>query len=171
MTMFLKILWIIYVIFKKKEDFGMRDYEINKETLAVIPISPKRTKIVEKKDEFIIYSPSMKIIDDSCKFFGSSYEGRFNGTKTLTGITHKSPIIIEESRRIIFFPTKSPRLTTCAWLSLNSIAEYEGNNEECTIKFSCGKKLKLPISYNIVDNQVLRATRLESVLLKRVEEY
>lgn len=149
----------------------MKEYEINKETLAIIPVTARKTKIVEKNTDFIINVPSMKIIDDSCKFFGSSYEGRFFGTKNLTGITHKAPIIIEESRKLIFFPTKSPRLTTCSWLSLNNISEYEGDNEGCYINFSCGKRIKVNVSYNIIDNQILRATRLESVLVKRIEDY
>ena len=85
----------------------MNEYEINAQTLAIIPIGKERSKIIEVNGDYIINKSPIRILDDSCKFFGSSYEGRFCGTKTLTGITHKSPIIVEESKRIIFFPTKS----------------------------------------------------------------
>ena len=37
-------------------------------------------------------------MDDSCKYFGSSYQGRYEGTKNLIGMNYKLPIIIEESR-------------------------------------------------------------------------
>lgn len=148
----------------------MNNYEINKETLAIIPIEEEISKVIEEEKEFIINASVMKIIDDSCKFFGSSYEGRFEGTKTIMGISHKSPIIIEETRKIIFFPTTSPRINTCSWISLNNIKEYYKSNSNTVIVFSCGKKIKLQLSYPIVDNQVLRATRLEALLNKRIEE-
>lgn len=148
----------------------MNDYEINVQTLAIIPLKEGKSRVIEENNSYIVNKTPMKIIDNSCKFFGSSYEGRFSGTKTLTGITHKSPIIIEESRKMIFFPTKSPRLDSCIWISFNNILKYEQKENNSIIKFCCGKVLELDISYNIIDNQILRATRLESVLNKRMNE-
>lgn len=149
----------------------MNEYEISEKTLAIIPIDNERSKIMEENGDFIINKTPIKIIDDSCRFFGSSYEGRFIGTKAMTGISHKSPIIIEESRKIIFFPTNSPRLEKCMWISFNNISDYEGDGKDSIIKFSCGKYLNLHYSYNIIDNQILRSTRLESVLTKRQNKY
>ena len=63
----------------------------------------------------------MKIIENSCRYFGSSYNGRHIGTKNLTGINYKSPIIIEETKNIIFFPTTSPKQSDCSWISLKYI--------------------------------------------------
>ena len=60
-------------------------------------------QIIENGEEYIINNNSTKILEHSCEYFGSSLEGRKEGTKKLLGITHKSPIIIEESRNIIFF--------------------------------------------------------------------
>ncbi len=149
----------------------MNDYEINDRTLAIIPIDEEKSKIIEETGNLIVNKSAMKIIDDSCRFFGSSYEGRFMGTKQMTGISHKSPIIIEESRKIIFFPTNSPRISKCIWLSFNNITSYEGDGKDCIIQFSCGKKLNLHSSYTIIDNQILRSTRLESVLTRRIEKF
>ena len=109
----------------------------------------------------------MKIIDSSCKYFGSSYQGRFIGTKNLIGVSHKAPIIIEETKEIIFFPTNSPRLDNCAWLSLKHLQNYKKSNNNSVITFNSGYLLNLDISYGSLDNQVLRATRLESVLRLR----
>ena len=147
----------------------MNDYEISEKTLAIIPLDKERCKIVEDTGDLIVNKTAMRIIDESCKFFGSSYEGRFYGTKTMTGITHKSPIIVEESRKIIFFPTNSPRVSKCIWISFNNISSYDGDGKDCIIQFSCGKNLYLHSSYAIIDNQILRSTRLESVLTRRVE--
>lgn len=149
----------------------MKNYEINRQTLAVLSYGKERSKIIEETDEFIINLPVSKIIDNSCRFFGSSYEGRVNGTKNILGVSHKAPIIIEESMKIIFFPTTSPRLENCSWISLNNISEYYKLFGDTIVKFNCGKKIKLELSYGIIDNQVLRATRLESLLSKRIREF
>lgn len=79
------------------------EYEINSDTLAIIPISDTSSKIIEKNDSFIVNKSATVVIDDSCKYFGSSYYGRHEGTKNLIGVSYKSPIVIEESRNIIFF--------------------------------------------------------------------
>ena len=81
----------------------MISYEINRNTMALIPISDDQTKIIERDRIFIIEENIMEIIKNSCEYFGSSYLGRKEGTKKLTGITHKSPIIIEESNNMISY--------------------------------------------------------------------
>ena len=101
------------------------NYEINLSTLAVIAVDNKTSKIIEGTEEFLVKRSAINIIDKSCKFFGSSYNGRFEGTKHLTGISYKSPIIIEETKNIIFFPTSSPRIADCSWISLNHILDYK----------------------------------------------
>ncbi len=146
----------------------MKNYEINKQTLAIIPCGKGKSKIIEENNEFLIEQFSTKIVDNSCKFFGSSYNGRLNGTKSILGVSHKAPIIIEESSGLIFFPTSSPRLDSCSWISLNNIENYYKFYGDTIIKFYCGKTIKLELSYGIIDNQILRATRLESLLSKRV---
>lgn len=147
----------------------MTNYEINRETLAIIPIDENTSKVIEMEREFIVYNNIMSIIDNSCRYFGSSYNGRFLGTKRLMGISHKSPIIIEETSKMIFFPTTSPRIGKCAWISLNNIKDYKKNYGNTIIYFSCGKDLELEISYGIIDNQILRASRLEMIITKRSE--
>lgn len=140
-------------------------YEINEETLAILPFNQTFSKVIERHNEFIVKQKPMDIINSSCLYFGSSYLGRHSATKFLLGISHKSPIVIEESKNIIFFPTLSPRVKNCCWISLKNISTYQKyNKEKSTIFFYEGKELKVPISYGSLDNQVLRAARLESVI-------
>lgn len=145
----------------------MNDYEINRDTLAIMPLDDYKSKVIEKNKTFVVEKTPMGIIDNSCRFFGSSYQGRFEGTKRLIGISHKAPIIIEESSEMIFFPTNSPRLYECSWISLKNLDKYKKNSQNTTIMFTNGHLLDINIPYGIIDNQVLRATRLESVLRVR----
>ena len=146
----------------------MISYEINRNTMALIPISDDQTKIIERDRIFIIEENIMEIIKNSCEYFGSSYLGRKEGTKKLTGITHKSPIIIEESNNMIYFPTESPRLNSCSWINCNKIKNYFNNNGKATIVFDNNRILDLNISYGVLDNQFLRSSKLESILRKRL---
>ena len=142
----------------------MNSYEINVNTQAIIPINENKSKIIEENRTLIVNETPMKIIERSCRYFGSSYQGRFLGTKNLIGVSHKAPIIIEETREIIFFPTNSPRQSSCVWISLKHLENYKKTDQNSIIKFYSGNLLTLDISYGMLDNQVLRATRLESVL-------
>ena len=143
------------------------NYEINNSTLAIIPIDENSSRVLEETEEYIVKKTPFEIIEDSCIYFGSNYKGRYEGTKKLIGMNYKLPIIIEESRNIIFFPTTSPKLFECIWISLNNLNNYFSENDISYINFKNGYNLKLNISQFALENQVLRASRLESVLRKR----
>ena len=146
----------------------MEEYEINSNTLALISVNNK-TKVYEKDKVFIVNKLANKIVEDSCSFFGSSLSGRQKGTTSLIGVTYKCPVIIEESKSIIFFPTCSPRLDTCSWISSNNIENYYSTpSNRVIIKFKNGLKLHISSTYGIIDNQILRSFRLESVLRGRI---
>ena len=102
----------------------MEEYEINDGTLALISEDEENTTVYEDDKIFKVSKGANEIMEDSCAYFGSSLAGRQQGTNNLIGVTHKSPVIVEESREIIFFPTCSPRLTKCSWVSLNNIEKY-----------------------------------------------
>ena len=136
----------------------MKEYEVSKETLAIIPISKNKCKIIEESEELLVEKSSYDIINNSCMYFGSSYEGRFNGTKKLIGVSHKSPIIVEETTELIFFPTTSPRLHECAWIALKGIKSVKKEELKSVIVFESGFELDLNISHRSLNNQILRAT-------------
>ena len=143
------------------------DYEINASTLAIIPIDDKTSRVYEKEEEYIIKKSSNSIIKENCEFYGSSYQGRCIGTKYLTGIKAKFPIIIEESRNIIFFPTSSSRTKQSSWIALNQVKSYKKKDYVSTLEFKNNSKIDLDISYYSLDNQFCRATMLKSKLYER----
>jgi len=147
----------------------LKDYEINEDTLALISLNDK-TKVYENNKSFTINKDANCIMEDSCRYFGSSLSGRQKGTENLIGVSYKAPIIIEESKNIIFFPTASPRLKKCCWISLNNLERYYNKNNKVILEFKNKEKIVLNLSYGVIDNQILRATRLEAVLRGRKNE-
>jgi competence protein ComK len=147
----------------------MENYEINNKTLALYGMGDK-TRVYEEDLSFIVDKPASEIMEDSCEYFGSSLEGRKRGTEKLIGVHYKAPIIVEESNNIIFFPTSSPRLGTCSWLRFSCIDQYYYQNHNLIVEFKNGAKIVLDTTYGVVDNQILRSARLETVLNGRKNE-
>ena len=145
----------------------MQDYEINDKTLAILPFSKNKSIIYEGKDCYILEKSVSKIMDASCRYYGSSIEGRQKGTANLIGITYKAPIIISEENNVIFFPTSSPRLKECSWISLNNVNKITERNNKISLEFLNKEIIELSISENIIRNQILKASLLESAIKKR----
>ena len=143
------------------------DYEINSSTLALIPIGANESLVMEEEESYTVGQKSSEIIDHSCKYFGSSLKGRYEGASNLLGFSYKVPIIIEESRDIIFFPTASIRSLKCYWISLNHVLKYEAQGKDTLLTFKNGKKITIQISKYSFENQILRASRLGTILSKR----
>jgi len=144
------------------------EYEISVNTLLLYSMKNNKTIVYEDDNNYCINKKSSKIVDDSCKYFGSSLSGRQDGTKNLIGTSIKAPIIIEDSKNIIFFPTSSPRNELCNWISFNNLIKYEKIKHGYTkLYFSNGFEYDIDVSYNIIDNQVTRCIKLEKIYLKR----
>ena len=147
----------------------MREYEINESTMFIKPNGKGKSIVCEEEQEYQISKSTNKIIKENCSFYGSSYIGRCEGTKSLTGIKSKFPIIIEETRKIIFFPTSSVRTKDSIWLSLNQIKEIQKDNKNSKIIFKNGAKIKIGISYYSLKNQYCRAIILKAKLYERIK--
>ena len=144
------------------------DYQINIDTFVIIPIGKSKSKVYEAGESFIVNKSSFKIIEDSCLYFGSRYDGRRYATKNLIGVDMKIPIIIEESRNIIFFPTSSCIRDNSIWVSYQNLLKYSKFNDlVTTLYFKNSKGIQIGCKYNLIDNQVIRCIKLERILFDR----
>lgn len=144
------------------------DYEINSETLLIMPFSNGKSKIYEFDREFLTNRISNDIINDSCLFFGSTLEGRREAVKNILGIDLKVPILVEDTRNIIFFPTANCIHKNAIWISYQNLLKYYKFDEFSTVLcFRNNKQITVDVRYNIIDNQVIRCMKLESLLNKR----
>ena len=141
----------------------MESYEINKDTVALIP-KEEKTVVYEVDKSFVVDKSPLKIMEDSCEYFGSSLSGRQQGTLNLAGYTHKVPVIVEESFDMIFFPTLSPKNEKCSWLSYKHIIKPDKFKDKSIVELKNGKKLLVDVSCAILDNQMYRCSRIEDIL-------
>ena len=144
----------------------MKKYEINNKTMALYAMSEK-TRVYEEERSFVVDQQANEIMEESCAYFGSSLSGRRKGTEKLIGASYKAPVIVEETKNIIFFPTSSHKSNSCSWLRSSKVERYFYKNGKLIVEFVNGDKLALNVSYGVIDNQIMRSIRLESVLRNR----
>ena len=146
----------------------MDSYEINVETLLILPFGKEKSKIYELDGDFIVNKSPLAIIKDSCLYFGCTYEGRRDSVKQILGVDMKVPILIEDSKNLIFFPTSSCINKNSIWISYKNLLKYSKFNEFSTVLyFRNNQKIKIDTKYNLIDNQIIRCIKLETLLIKR----
>ena len=140
-------------------------YEINKGTLAIVPKENVKSIVYEDECTYEIEETPFHIMEESCKYFGSSYEGRKEGARTILGAEYKVPIVIEDSDNLIVFPTTSPISEDCMWISLKRVGKIEKMEYNSTkVIFDNGVEIVIPCSYRTMENQLSRASRLDLIL-------
>ena len=140
----------------------MKNYTINQNTLALIPLGKKKTVIYENHDCYIIDEKISKIMDHNCQYNGSSLEGRVKGTYTLTGFNYKAPIMVSEDKNLVFFPTCSPRLKDCSWINVGNIKKLYSKENKCLVEFLNEECLEIDESFRIIQNQYLKSLSLQN---------
>ena len=142
-------------------------YEITTKTCALVAANEKQTEIVEEDKIININKPINQILKESCEYYGSSLEGRIQGSKTLLGMCYKLPIIIESSNELIFFPTMSPYNENCSWISMKHIKDYKATDNNVIVKFKGNHKKEFPITIEALENQMFRASKLMLLIRNR----
>ena len=146
----------------------MNNYEINVETLLIVPFGKGKSKVYEYDSEFVVNMSPLAIIKNSCLYFGSSYEGRKEAIKSIIGVDMKVPIVIEDGKNIIFFPTSSCINRSSIWISYQNLLKYSKVDEFSTVLyFRSNNSIKVDTKYNLIDNQIIRCIKLDTLLTKR----
>ena len=60
-------------------------YEVNYGTLAVVPNNDNNSLVYEDSQRYIIQEVPFRIMEDSCMYFGSTYNGRRESSKSILG--------------------------------------------------------------------------------------
>ncbi|WP_234031572.1 competence protein ComK [Lentibacillus cibarius] len=129
-----------------------------------------RTIVLEEQEKFIVHKSPTKIIEDACKFFGSSLKGRQEGTRGICGITHKAPISIDPSCGMYFFPTASPMKPKCSWIAHSHVEQMnQYPHRQTEFIFKNGWTMLLDVSFGSMLNQVQRTAQYRYLLDNRLK--
>lgn len=149
-------------------------HEITPLTMAVLPENDEtgalNTLVLEESGEYVVHQSPTKLIDLACKYFGSSLQGRLDGTREVSRITHKAPIAIDPSTGMFFFPTTSPKNKACSWINHSHVDHIKPVGKKKTkIVFNNGKQIVVDISYGSMLNQLQRTAQFRYSLEQRMK--
>lgn len=145
----------------------LNEYLITTSTIMVKSLDNSNSMVYDFSGEYVSKMDINTIIESSCSFYGSSYEGRIKWSKEILNTKIKLPVVIEESKNIIFFPTRSISNNDCIWLSYNNITRIEKNGNATNVFFNDNRVYSIDVSYDIIDRQIYNCLRLEKILLSR----
>lgn len=147
----------------------MDSYIINCDTIAIIGIDNNTCKIIEMDREVIVNKNSFSVIEESCLYYGASYQGRVDAANILISNSYKVPIVVENINNLVFFPTISPNSSLCMWISIdmvfNNIVDKDTNS--CRIIFKNNKEITTNLSKYSMENQMLKSYILYSIMKSR----
>lgn len=143
-------------------------YEVSNGTLAIVPNEKNSSLVYEDEDRYIVDQTPFKIMEESCKYFGSTYKGRKDSARDILGAEYKVPIIVEDTNNLIVFPTTSPIADDCVWIFLKRVKNFT-KIDACNTKivFDNNKEIIVPCSYRTIENQISRASRLDLIMRNR----
>lgn len=133
------------------------------------------TCVLEAEQEYVVDHTPSKLIDHACSFFGSSLKGRQEGTRNISGITHKAPVSIDPFSGMYFIPTMSPSKKHCSWIGHSHIEHLKQLRHQGTsLIFKNGREITLDISYGSMLNQIQRTAQFRYILderIRRLQQY
>lgn len=145
----------------------MEKYIICDNTLAVVGIDYHSSEIVEKGKSFIVQKCWQDVLNDSCLYYSSSFQGRVEGSRTLLNKDYKVPILLQERDELIYFPVGNQTNYTCVWISLKHLDHYIIMSGKIKILFPENQYLIVTSGEESFENQLLKAYNLEKILISR----
>ena len=150
----------------------MKYYIINEDVLCFTADTGKSngTMVMEKNRKFTVELDCFKLLKKSCRWYGNSYNMQREFIIDKFNYYIKTPIIMSNSDKLLFFPTSSPTSKECIWVCYNNVDRYAKDEYKnyTKIYFKGGKILNINASYTTIDNQITRCIRIEKFLEDRM---
>lgn len=141
-------------------------YAINKNTFFIKTDEKNNTKIVEKGKIVNKKEDPLTIISDSCSYYRYSLAYRIDESKKIFKTNYKTPVIIDNEEKIIFFPIKSITSKENIWISYNNLITFIRKKHNTLLIFCDGTTITVSVNYGIISSQVSKCFMLEKKLKK-----
>lgn len=138
-------------------------YYASDKTLFIKSESEWRSRICEIDKTFSINQNHFSIIKDSCNNNRTSYENMLKISEKLINKHYKMPVYLDNDRQNLFFPTKSNNSSNCYWISYQNLVSFIKKGNGTILVFKDNVKFKIPVSYNIINNQFSRCLCMENM--------
>lgn len=141
------------------------NYIIKNDTLY-LRVNNESIYVKEINNEMILNENIIKVLNNSCIYYGSSLKGRILGAKSLIKSKYKLPLIISEKNNLFFINIKDKNGYEY-WLNFQYIKDYIYVDNLLKIFFVSDNSLFINCSWTIFNNQMLKCSRLYVVYSMR----
>ena len=141
------------------------NYIINNNTVY-LKVKNEDVYVKEINNEMILNENIIKVLNNSCIYYGSSLKGRILGAKSLIKSKYKLPLIISEKNNLFFINIKDKNGYEY-WLNFQYVKDYIYVDNLLKIFFEYDKSLLINCSWTIFNNQMLKCSRLYVVYSMR----
>lgn len=147
------------------------NYMILEQTMVLLPAREieYQTIAFDVHEQNFIKKPIMKLIEEACVTYRSTYEGRRGAVIKRMNFKRKVPIPISIHRNIYAFPTHSPYDHECIWIfpkhikAISSVPQDKNANAKSIVIFKNNMQLELPISEYELRKQISRTSEYASL--------
>ena len=118
-------------------------YPVTEETLALIPqygqYGEPQTLVIKEHSESILDGHPIKLIEESCLYFGSSMRGRIEAARHILGPNRKTPVLVDWQAQTIFFPTTAKEKAECIWINFKQMKTVQKKSGKVQVEFQTGQ--------------------------------
>ncbi|WP_010631481.1 competence protein ComK [Sporolactobacillus vineae] len=154
-----------------------KQYVVNETTIALLPHNAENgsleTFVIEENREFITRATPLKIVQQSCAYFGSTYAGRKKGAAYL-GYKSMPPICVCSELNLYLFPLKSEAHRDNIWIAHSHISTWLPDSKDknsVRVLTIHGDIIDLPVRMSIFERKAMRTAQFRIQLRERVSSY
>ena len=140
-------------------------YIINNNTVY-LKVKNEDVYVKEINNEITLRENILKLLNNSCIYYGSSLKGRILGAKSLIKSKYKLPLIISEKNNLYFINIKDKNGYEY-WFNFQYIKDYKYVDNLLKIFFIFDNFISINCSWTVFNNQMLKCSRLYVVYSMR----
>lgn len=155
-----------------KEMEMKKDYIINPSTKCMTPVYDKLgylySKVFEGNKVFLVEMSPLKIMENSCLFYGHSLTGAIEGYRLIVGNCKMAPVTVCSDLGIYWFPSHRIKGHNCSWFAQAHILNLEQVDVDQTkVIFSHGHSVTVKVKKKLMDTRRQRAGQLRLTMEER----
>ncbi|MFT8390839.1 MAG: competence protein ComK [Sporolactobacillus sp.] len=148
------------------------NYIIRQETIAILPTDScdgsLESIVLEENRQFRCRQKPLRIIEESCVYYGSTYMGRKKSARSM-GFKSMPPVCICSELSIFFIPLMAEAHRGCAWIAHAHVLNWQDvDKRSAKIEFSNRQTLAVKGNAASFGRKVMRAAQYRLTLHKRI---
>lgn len=144
-----------------------KEYIIHEHTMCILPYYTVNGElyslVLERYRAVKVAMKPLRIIDESCMFYGSSRKGRTESAHSILSGKKMLPVMISLTHKLCMIPTCSPLKSSCVWLAYQHVMKtFENSKGQAQVLFTNHNRMNITITKKTLLTKLDIAGRLIS---------